>query len=119
MNKIPTIFVSEAVHYSDSSLSLETVQYAYDLSPEGSTAISRAYASDAHEFVCYQCADDLGTTFKRECFISDEGVISEDWENVAVIAGNLGLSWTCDMCDKDIHEMNENTDAYLCILMED
>jgi len=115
MSGIPTIYVSEAVHYLDSSLSLDTVRYAYDPRPEGSAAIDKAYASDAHEFVCYRCADDLGTTFERECFISGDDVISEDWENVAIIAGNLGLSWKCDMCDKTVHEMDENTDAYLII----
>ena len=109
MSSIPTIFVSEAVHYLDSSLSLETVRYAYDPRPEGSAAISKAYASDAHEFVCRTCADSRGTTFTQG------DIISEDWENVAIISGNLGLSWTCDTCDKTVHEMDENTDAYLYI----
>ena len=109
MSSIPTIFVSEAVHYLDSSLSLETVRYAYDPRPEGSAAITRAYASDAHEFACRTCADDLGDTFKHF------GYVSEDWSKVAVISGNLGLSWTCDMCNKTIHEMDENSDAHLYI----
>lgn len=109
MSSIPTIFVSEAVHYLDSSLSLETVCYAYDPRPEGSAAITRAFASDAHEFACLSCADDMGDTFTQG------DIISEDWENIAIISGNLGLSWTCDYCDRTIHEMDENTDAYLYI----
>lgn len=111
MSRTPVIFVSEAVHYSDSSLSLDTLRYAYDPRPAGSAAISRAYASDAHEFACLSCADDLGDTF-----MSDD-IISEQWENVAVIAGtpDLGMNWKCDMCDKTVHEMDENTDAYLYV----
>ena len=110
MSSIPTIRVSEAVHYLDSSLSLETVRYAYDPRPEGSAAITRAYASDAHEFMCVKCANYYGTRYHHV-----DATIREEWENVAIISGNLGLSWTCDMCDKTIHEMDENSDAYLYI----
>ena len=110
MSRIPTIFVSEAVHYPDSALSLETLRYAYDLRPEGSTAISKAYASDAHEFVCCRCADYYGTRYFHV-----DATIREEWCNVAIIAGNLGVSWACEMCDKIAHEMDENTDAYLYI----
>ena len=113
MSSIPTIRVSEAVHYLDSSLSLETVRYAYDPRPEGSAAISKAYASDAHEFVCRTCADSRGTTFTRG------DIVSEDWENVAIITGNLGLSWTCDMCDKTVQGLDTDTDAYLYIHVMD
>lgn len=109
MSTVPTIFVSKAVHYPDSTLSLDTVRYSYDPRPDGSAAISRAYASDAHEFLCFNCVDDMGIKYTKE------GVISEEWENVAVIVGNLGVSWKCDSCDKHIHEMNDNTDAYLYI----
>ena len=110
MSSIPTIRVSEAVHYLDSSLSLETVRYAYDPRPEGSEAITKAYASDAHEFVCRTCADYYGTRYSHV-----DATIREEWYNVAIISGNLGLAWTCDMCDKTVHEMDENSDAYLYI----
>ena len=109
MSSIPTIRVSEAVHYLDSSLSLETVRYAYDPRPEGSEAITKAYASDAHEFACAECADGLGNTFKNF------GYITEDWSKVAIVTGNLGLSWTCDMCDKTVHEMDGDAAAHLYI----
>lgn len=115
MSSIPTIRVSEAVHYLDSSLSLETVRYAYDPRPEGSAAITKAYASDAHEFACAECADGLGDTFTQG------DIISEDWENVAIVTGNLGLAWTCDMCDKSVQgpdtdtDTDTDTDAYLYI----
>ena len=106
MSSIPTIYVSEAVHYLDSSLSLDTLRYAYDPLPEGSAAISKAYASDAHEFACAECADGLGDTF------TNVGYISEDWSKVAIVTGNLGLSWTCDMCNKSV---GGHMDAHLYI----
>lgn len=106
MSSIPTIAVTKAVRDAESSLSLETLRHAYDPRPEVFAAIGKAYVSYAYEFVCASCADYYGTRYPYV-----DATIREEWYNVAIITGNLGVSWSCDSCEKSVVESS----AYLYI----
>lgn len=108
MSRVPALFVSEAFHYFDSSLSIETVTRGKNVE-DCAAEITEIWDADTHMIVCYRCADDFGDTFE-----SDDPV-SITFRKTLILSGNLGIEWMCEDCGKMVGEMDENTDAYVYV----